>query len=453
MVWKTQNLVEFIEGVIMSTYKAFVSKIDKVLPIQGADKIQIGIVMGEQVVISKNWGEGKVGLFFPADTQLSTEFCHHNNLFRNSELNANKNAKGFFDENRRVRCQPFMKVKSEGFFCEISSLYFTNDNKTLFQLKVGDVFDEINGFKICQKYVNPRTKNKAQRNQQSKKKEVVAPLFKQHMDTAQFKYYVDKIQEGDLLSFHAKAHGTSFRCSHTLVKRKRTDWYAKLYEILFRKELYTEGHEYVAGSRRVDLFEEKKESEGFHGSNQFRYDVLDMFKPYLEPGMTVYGEICGYVNGSPIMGTHSTEGLKDKAFKKKYGDTITYTYNCKEHQFRVHVYRVTYTTSHGTEVDLTNDQVLKWCEYRGFNPPYEIHPSMIYNGDKESLVSLVESLTEREEVLTEDYIDPSHISEGVIVRVDNGNHTPTFYKSKSYPFRVLEGIVKESGEEDLEEVS
>ena len=48
----------------MSTYKAFVAQIEKVQEIPGADKIQTAYVLGEQVVVSKEWGVGKIGLFF-----------------------------------------------------------------------------------------------------------------------------------------------------------------------------------------------------------------------------------------------------------------------------------------------------------------------------------------------------------------------------------------------------
>ena len=58
----------------------------------------------------------------------------------------------------------------------------------------------------------------------------------------------------------------------------------------------------------------------------------------------------------------------------------------------------------------------------------------------------------RPEVLTEDYHDASHVSEGVCIRVDSGSLTPKFYKSKSHAFKVMEGIAQES-DVDLEDMS
>jgi hypothetical protein len=47
-------------------------------------------------------------------------------------------------------------------------------------------------------------------------------------------------------------------------------------------------------------------------------------------------------------------------------------------------------------------------------------------------------------------IDASHIKEGVCVRIEGGIQNKTF-KFKSFEFKVLEGIVKDSGVIDSEE--
>src|SRR5690554_3202944 len=93
-------------------HKAIIAKITETTPIPGADRIHVAKVLGESVIVSKEWKEDMVGVLFPVDLQLSEEFCHHNNLFRDSEKNKDKTKKGFFENNRRVRAQPFLKVKS-----------------------------------------------------------------------------------------------------------------------------------------------------------------------------------------------------------------------------------------------------------------------------------------------------------------------------------------------------
>lgn len=430
----------------MSNYKAMIAKIDRVVPIEGAERIQTAYVLGEQVVVSKELPVGYVGVFFPADTQLSEDFCKNNNLFRKSEMNKDTTKTGFFDANRKVRCQPFMKVRSEGYFCGIESLAYLTSN--LDQFKVGDSFDQHQGTKICNKFISEKTR-KAMNNIQKKKTKVVeTPMFHKHVDTDQFKYSIGKIKEGDLLSFHAKVHGTSGRYSYSKVIRKPVSVVDKIKDLfgLYNPEKW----EYLVGTRNVVLYEDQYDKEGFHGSEQYRFDVLETLKPYMEKGMTIYGEIAGYANGKPIMGVHSTKSLKDKSFKKKYGENMTYAYGCKDHEYRFHIYRITTINEEGVEVDYTDKQVSKWCEDRGILGTLEVYPPYIYDGDVEKLAKLVEDLTERPDTLTEDYIDPSHVSEGIIIRVDNEKLTPTFMKSKSYAFRVQEGIFKEDNvdEED-----
>jgi hypothetical protein len=48
-------------------------------------------------------------------------------------------------------------------------------------------------------------------------------------------------------------------------------------------------------------------------------------------------------------------------------------------------------------------------------------------------------------------IDSSHPMEGVVLRVEGDK--PEFYKEKSFIFKVLEGIIKDSNQVDIEEAS
>lgn len=120
--------------------------------------------------------------------------------------------------------------------------------------------------------------------------------------------------------------------------------------------------------------------------------------------------------------------------------------------WKLHIYRVTLTTEDGSTVDYTQHQLVQWCKDRGFDPAFDIVEPFVYDGNQAALVELVDKLTERPEWLTEDYHDTSHISEGVIVRADRNTLTPLFLKSKSYAFKVLEGIISEK-EVDIEDIS
>ena len=58
----------------------------------------------------------------------------------------------------------------------------------------------------------------------------------------------------------------------------------------------------------------------------------------------------------------------------------------------------------------------------------------------------VESMAEEDSMLF-----PQQLREGVIVRIDGPSMTPKFLKNKSYLFKVLEGIIKDSDAVDMEE--
>ena len=435
------------------SHKIIVARIARVEPIPNADKIQVAYVLGEPVVVSKEHQVGDIGLFFPVDLQLSEEFVRENNLSRRVENNKDKEKTGFFDENRRVRAQPFLKVKSCGLFMPLESVSFTGVIHS--EKDEGLAFDELNGHKLVQKYVSEASKVKGQANQAKAVKKNFAPFFAKHVDSEQFKHYAERIQKGSLLHFQAKIHGTSARMGYLPVLKadtrpvwlqKATEVYAKFFGKEPAEPEYV--YDYVLGTRNVVLKAHEKDKEGFHGSEAFRHEVFELVKPFLEKGQSIYGEIAGYANGKSIMPKHSIKDLKSKDFTKKYGEAITYSYGCKEHEYRFHIYRITMTTEAGTHIDWTQAQIDSWCADRGLLGPLEVAPATIYNGDVEALRQLVEELTERPALLTEDYIDPSHVSEGIIIRVDTGKLVPDFYKSKSFAFRAMEGQVEIEDPED-----
>lgn len=429
----------------MSNNKAILTKVSETIEINGADRIHIAVVLGEHVIVSKDVGVGSVGVLFPVGVELADHYCHKNNLFRNKLANKDKEKSGFFEESRRVRAQPFLKVRSEGYFAPLESFDYLGG---VGHLALGETFDELGGKLVCKKYISEASKVKLLNQSSSKKHKVGSfPFFEKHVDSDQFKYFGHKLKKGDILSFHAKVHGTSARMSLSK-KEVEIPWYKSLFNKIFGEVFPSFKWEYVVGTRNVIISDKGK--NGFHGSEGFRFDVMEIVKPHLEKGMTIFGEIAGYANGSPIMPPHFTGGLKDKSFGKKYGERMVYSYGCKQTEFRFHVYRITRMTEGGAIVDMTQKQMEKWCADRGIATTLEVHPSVVYDGDLEGLAKLVDELTERPELLCEDYICKDHISEGIIIRADGSGDKPKFFKSKSYPFKVLEGLCEEM---DIEDVS
>lgn len=431
----------------MSNYKGIISKIEKVLPIDKADNIQIAVVLGEYTIVSKSAKEGDVGILFPSGTQLSVQYCHENNLSRDKTKNKDLEKAGFFDDNRKVRCQKFLGVKSEAYFTTLDSVAYTGVDVNSLELLTS--FESLNDVEVCSKFLSEQAK-KEKVAKQNKPKVKSAPFFKEHVETEQFKHTLHKIQKGDLISIQSKRHGTSQRSGIQLVNKQLPKWkkLVNRYVNLFKAENV---YEHVVGTRRVVL--NAPEKEGFHGSESFRFEIAEKIRPFLSEGVTVYYEVYGWANGKPIMPKHSLEAIKNKEYQKKYGKEVTYSYGCMEGTYGFHIYRITYTTNSGEIVDLTQPQLVKWCSDRELNAALDVVEPFIYDGDEEKLKSLVEGLTERFELLTEDYTDPKHVSEGVIVRVDRRTLTPLFLKNKSFVFRCLEGHIQDTGEVDMEEVS
>lgn len=426
----------------MSNHKAIVALVTKTFEIPSATNIQLAIVLGERVIVSKDVQVGHMGVLFPADLQLSEQYCHENNLYRHASMNKNIEKSGFFDDNRRVRCQPFLKVKSTAYFANLESLAYTG--VTEFQL--GASFDELNGIKICEKYYSKASREAmAKQNRPKAQKLNATPYFTKHFETGQWLHNAAMIPKGALLSFHSKVHGTSSRSAYTKVMIELPKW--KQLVNKFASIFPTEKWDYVTGSRNVVLTNPDKEA--FHGSEKFRFEITESLKPFMEKGMTVYGEVAGYVNGKPIMNPHNTKALKDKAFTKKYGDTIVHKYNCAEHEYRFHIYRISRLNHEGKNIDMSAKQVEQWAKERGFLSTFEVAPQEIYDGDLHKLMEKVEYLTERPDEMCADYVDPSIPSEGIIIRVDTGDENPYFLKSKSYQHRVLEGHIDAVDPEDI----
>lgn len=435
------------------THTAIVAKIDAVTPIMvkdkttgemvPADSIHLATVLGEQVVVSKDWGVGYIGILFPVDLQLSEEFCYQNSLYRAWQENKDTNKKGFFEESRRVRAQPFLGVKSTGFFTTLGSVEYTG---VVLEGVLGFTFTELNGKEICQKYISEAAKKQiaAAKKEGKVRKADSFPDFAKHVDSEQFKHYVQTIPEGAILSFHHKVHGTSFRVGY-LPEVVPLNGFKKLVNKVLPVFPETK-KSYVVGTRNVVLNDPEK--EGFHGSEAFRFHVLEALKPYMEYGMTIYGEIAGFVNGKPIMPDHDVTALKDKRYTDKYGKTITYSYGCKEHEIRFHIYRITRLTVGGETIEMSQQELDAWCDQRDLLGPLEVFPKIVYLGEQPQLVDLVEELTERPSSLTEDVINPAQISEGIIIRIEHGGKTK-FLKNKSYAFKCMEGICEVDDTETL----
>lgn len=436
-------------------YNAIIAKIEKIYPHNNANKIQLANILGYQVVVGLDAKEDDIVVLFPEDGQLSESFAEANDLIAyTNELGEKKG--GYFDKNRRIRCQKFRGEKSEAYCISLDSLKFTGYD--INKLKVGDKFDTLNGIKICNKYITENTV-KAQSIKIADKdskfhkyfKQHVKNLFPEHIETNQWKHYSDSIESGSLITITHKLHGTSQRLSYIAVPIK-LNFFQKLINKLFFSNREHQTYKHIQGTRRVIKYNygDGEGNGGFYGTDAFRDKISNKIKTSMNKNEIIYFEIVGYTDtGGSIMGSVDTTKLKDKEFTKRFGQTMTYKYGCLQGECEGYVYRIAIVNPDGIIEDLSWDKVKRRCREMGIKHVPEID-SFIFNGDTTSLKVYIDRLTDAEDIA--DSIDASHIREGICIRVDKPNGKMEIYKNKTFHFKVLEGIVKDSGIIDVEEV-
>ena len=441
-------------------YKAYITTLTNVRKHPNADKLLLADVFGNTVCVSTDYAAGEIGVYFPADGQLSVEFAEQNNLVRKKD-DASNNIGGYLEPDKRnIRAIRLRGEKSDGLFLPLSCLYYTGvDFDTL---NVGDVIEgTVNGHEICCKYI-PRSNSSNRRNQPAgnrtrKHKVPTAPLFKEHADTEQLAYNLSAFKPGDEIEITLKMHGTSQRTGYLPVLKgyKRT-----LMDKILRREgkpIYDWG--YVSGTRRTVL---EDFEGGYYGSNAFREAHSKFFEGKLWKGETIYYEVVSFTNdGTPIMG----KAKVPKEAQKEYGNEMVFHYGLSKNS-DIYVYRMTMTNPDGEVVEYTPDFMRYRCEQIAVKtvpvfgkailsedrlhfvaPDGYDHDYLIGDGTLGDLVMKV-----AEEFYDgPDPIGKTHIREGVVVRIVN---RPKFcaYKHKNFSFKVLEGIIKDTADTpDMEE--
>ena len=455
-------------------YNAYITRIKNLHKHPNADRLQIGECFGNAIIVSMEYEDNQLGIYFPSDGQLSVEFAEANNLLRKKDENGN-NIGGYMDPDKRnVTAIKLRGEKSDGLFLPLKSLEAFGDISTLSE---GDRIDNFNGHEICCKYV-PRTQSRrghySEGNKTRKKKVPVAPLFAEHADTEQLAYNLGAFKPGDEIEITLKMHGTSQRTGYLPVFKgyKRTIW-----DKLLRREgtpIYDWG--YVSGTRRTVL---ENFEGGYYGSNEFREAHSKFFEGKLNKGEEIFYEVVGFTHtGAPIMSSCSNKKLNDKEFIKQYGDETVFSYGCEPikkvlldenysevntvPQSDIYVYRMTMTNEDGFTVEYTPDFMRYRCEQMGVKCvpvmwkgiiPYTVDDlessapgARIMMRDGENAGDWIKGVAEQY-YDGPDPIGKTHIREGVVVRIIN---RPKFaaYKHKNHTFKMLSGIAIAQAEEN-----
>lgn len=426
----------------------YIVKVKELRAHPNADKLYIATFFGNDTCVSIDTQVGDIGVYFPCDLQLSLEFCIANHLCR--KLPDGTADTGYMEvDKRNITAIRLRGERSDGLYLPIKCFDYCYDDDASAYLKVGDIINEVNGHPICNKYI-PRTRKQNNTNSPNvsktrKHKDPIAPLFKEHIDTAQLAYNLSAFKPGDLIEITRKLHGTSARIGYLPVLKgyKRTLW-----DKITRKDgtpIYQ--YDYINGTRRTIICDQ---DGGFYGSNEFRKHAFEAIKGKLHEGEEIFMELVGFTDdGVPIMGSVSNKKTNDKAFIKQYGDMTTFSYGCDptgvtapKNDF--YVYRMTLTTHDGYTVEYSPEYTRYRCEQMGVKfVPVEWHgyiPEHPACEDDDTITAGEWIMNKAEQYYDgPEPIDPRHVREGVVVRlVDKPSFTA--YKIKNFSFKCIEGI-------------
>ena len=380
---------------------------------------------------------------------------------------------GFFNKTGRVRAIKLGGVRSMGYLFSIDELAKYNSKVKDVNLEelVGEDFDTVDGELFVKAYVpfvpEQRKRSKAEKRNKNIEKfdRMIKGEFSYHYDTQMFARCVNLFRPSDKVVISNKLHGTSFICGKvhvkTPIKLPIHKWlWNKFVDItgLFKSKRITDyivEYGNVTSSRTVikNQYINKDVSGGFYGADIWS-EYGELIYPYLEEGMIVYGEICGYITNS------------DKMIQKRYD------YSCNVGENFLMPYRITTANEDGTKKEWNVEDVYNWTVKLIEEHPElseKIHPiTIFYHGTLMDLYPDL-SLTEHwhENLLEKMRNDREHFGmeknepmclyhkvprEGICIRKDDDEFAECF-KLKCYKFLNAEAALMDDIANSKEEIS
>lgn len=427
-------------------YAPIVIRVPELQKLPNSDRLYGIGAAGITAAVDSSWleREGQLALLFPAEAQISEGLARFANLHRHAELNDNPEESGYLEDHRRVRAMKLRGNVSKGLMLpwEVVKAYVSMMAEPP-EVSAGDSFDTLNGVELSRKYVAPTKPGsgltKAQAAVAKAFKRVTEKVFPAHIETTFFLRNEDKVAANDIMIVTQKLHGTSVRFGNVPVKVKHTFWERLAAKVGIRVPEYE--FALIGGSRKV-IKDPGSETQNHYYSHDVWSDAAQFYGQSIPKGFIVYGELVGFVNGSPIQSGFTYGILPD----------------VKPSLF---VYRVARVNEDGVMTDLSWDQVKEFSRAHGLQ-----HTPELWRGPKAafSLDTFVEAgyreLYETALAETGHQIYPDRPvglseggtgkDEGFVVRVDKGGEVPDLYKVKNDSFYVFESGELDKGEENLE---
>lgn len=428
--------------------------------------------------------DSKPGLYvyFPAGCKINPEFLRYNNLFRHTELNANPDKSGMFDENGRVKAIKLQGVISEGFLLPVLMLrnFITTVTNKEIPIEEGTEFDAVisgdKEFWITQKYVVHENTNSSTLSSKPKKKakginRVLDDQFRFHYDTIVIKKCPYVITPDSLIHISTKVHGTSgisayVQCKMLVPKRDRViAWiwndiinkcFVNPFNKLINKPTYgftinERIYDYLYASRTVikNSIYNPKVNKGYYGFDIWE-EADKIVRPHLEKGMTAYYEIIGYLPGNKYI-----QKNYDYGYVPDISEIYPYQYG---RNFGIRIYRLTYTNIDGKVFEFSPRQVQIWSKEHDLVPVTELYygkASDLYpdiKHDENFSENFIERLSNDKNFYMElDSPDCNNKvpNEGVVIKIDNMK--PAAFKLKCFKFLNKEQQALDKGESNIED--
>lgn len=289
-------------------------KIKEILPHPNADKLEIAVVYGFNVVVSKGmYKAGDMSIYVPVDSILPQNV--EDIIFGNSKVQLNKH---------RVRAIKIRGMVSYGLLANPESLSIVPTEGVDYKDTLG-----ITKYQPTEKQANvnsgPKSRNKPKEN----------PYFRKYNGINNIKWYPDAFTDQDVV-IQLKLHGTHVRFGKAPFVAN-TLW--KKIKKFFR---LTPSHEYVYGSNNVELTNRGSNPSGFYDKNIYLKVLSENdASSKVKDGEFVHGEIIG-------------PGIQKG-----------YTYGLKNH--RLVIFDVRVMLEDGTQRWLNPDECEQYARDRGFN--------------------------------------------------------------------------------------
>lgn len=383
------NLLSF-SSIGTHEYCCTVIKVPEVKPIEGSDFLGFVEIAGQTIVVRKDKvTAGDIMLYASNECQLSSEFLRVNNLFQDPELNANyelwqsvnealqkaededekavlqqkmKSLSGYFNKTGRVRTIKLKGMQSFGFLFTTNELVkFCPKFKDFdFFAHVDEDFDTVDGQIFVQAYVPYKVEKTfktadSKKNNRLKRFDTIIPgEFMFHYNTQPLGKNIEKVLKPDhKLVISTKLHGTSIILANVKCKiPKRFSLIRSIGNLLAKikplaslhRDDFIVDYRYIWSSRSVikNRWINKSKSD-FYDVDVWGW-VADKMKDYVPQGMTVYGEVVGYLPGTQTF-------IQQK-----------YDYGCKPGECKLMPYRITTSNEDGTKHEWAVEEVRDWTK-------------------------------------------------------------------------------------------